>query len=335
MRVGIAGYGLAGRTFHSNLLKGAGFEVAAIMTSNEERRSLAREDFPQSAVVLSIEELVDEDLDLLVVATHNDAHADHAIAGLEAGIPVVVDKPTALSLDEVDEIFDAADANDVEVTTFFNRIWDSDSLTLKKALGEGILGNVFRMDSRYERFRPQRNPQSWRENTPAEDGGGLLLDLQPHLISTALDWFGPAELVYSSVRSIRGEVDDDVVLVLRHESGVDSYLAVSSIIGAPGPRLRVSGDQGSLIVHDVDKQEALLRLGKHPHNGTWDDDTISPAFLHQGDHVMSYQGVPGNYGTFYEKVHIALELGSEFPISQDFIRSVALIMDQAREESVR
>ena len=236
---------------------------------------------------------------------------------------------------EVDEILDAADANEVEVTTFFNRLWDSDSLTLKKAMSEGVLGNIFRMDSRYERFRPQRNSQSWRENIPHEEGGGLLLDLQPHLISTALDWFGPAELMYSSVRSIRGGVDDDVVLVLRHESGIDSYLAVSSIVGAPGPRFRVSGDQGSLIVHDVDKQEALLRLGKHPVDGQWDEDTTSPAFLHQGEHIMSYQGVPGNYGIFYEKVHIALELGSEFPISQDFIRSVAMIMDQAREESVR
>lgn len=335
MRVGIAGYGLAGRTFHSSLLKGAGFDVAAIMTNNDERRALAREEFPESALVVSIDELIDEDLDLIVIATRNDVHADHAIAALEAGIPVVVDKPTALSLDEVDEILDVADANDVEVTTFFNRLWDSDSLTLKKAMSEGVLGNVFRMDSRYERFRPQRNAHSWRENIPHEEGGGLLLDLQPHLISTALDWFGPAELMYSSVRSIRGGVDDDVVLVLRHESGVDSYLAVSSIVGAPGPRFRVSGDQGSLIVHDVDKQEALLRLGKHPRNGQWDDDTTSPAFLHKGEHVMSYEGVPGNYGIFYEKVHIALELGSEFPISQDFIRSVAMIMDQAREESVR
>ena len=335
MRVGIAGYGLAGRTFHSNLLKGAGFDVAAIMTNNDDRRALARDEFPESVLVVSIDELIDEDLDLIVVATRNDVHADYAIAALEAGIPVVVDKPTALSLDEVDEILDAADANDVEVTTFFNRLWDSDSLTLKKAMNEGVLGNVFRLDSRYERFRPQRSSQSWRENIPHEEGGGLLLDLQPHLISTALDWFGPAELMYSSVRSIRGGVDDDVVLVLRHESGVDSYLAVSSIVGAPGPRFRVSGDQGSLIVHDVDKQEALLRLGKHPVEGQWDEDTTSPAFLHKGEHVMSYQGVPGNYGIFYEKVHTALELGSEFPISQDFIRSVAMIMDQAREESVR
>ena len=165
MRVGIAGYGLAGRTFHSNLLKGAGFDVAAIMTNNDERRALARDEFPESAVVVSIDELIDEDLDLIVVATKNDVHADHAIAALEAGIPVVVDKPTALSLDEVDEILDAADANDVEVTTFFNRLWDSDSLTLKKAMSEGVLGNIFRMDSRYERFRPQRDRKSTRLNS--------------------------------------------------------------------------------------------------------------------------------------------------------------------------
>jgi len=56
MRVGIAGYGLAGRTFHSNLLKGAGFDVAAIMTNNDERRALARDEFPESVKNSSGEE---------------------------------------------------------------------------------------------------------------------------------------------------------------------------------------------------------------------------------------------------------------------------------------
>ena len=53
------------------------------------------------------------------------------------------------------------------------------------------------MDSRFERFRPDVNLTSWRENMSVADGGGQLLDLQPHLISTAIDWFGSAHLVTS------------------------------------------------------------------------------------------------------------------------------------------
>ncbi len=76
LRVGIAGYGLAGRYFHAPLLKGCGFNVVAIQTSNAERTQHALSDFPDTAVVSTIEELVAKDLDLVVVASANLVHAE-------------------------------------------------------------------------------------------------------------------------------------------------------------------------------------------------------------------------------------------------------------------
>ena len=55
LRVGIAGYGLAGRYFHAPLLKGSGFEVAAVLTTNSVRAEHARQDFPMTTVVESME----------------------------------------------------------------------------------------------------------------------------------------------------------------------------------------------------------------------------------------------------------------------------------------
>jgi len=86
LRVGIAGYGLAGRYFHAPLLKGCGFEVASVLTSNEVRRGHALEDFPETLVVGTMAELVAQDLDLVVVASANLAHADQAMTALSAGI---------------------------------------------------------------------------------------------------------------------------------------------------------------------------------------------------------------------------------------------------------
>ena len=100
LRVGITGYGLAGRYFHAPLLKGAGYEIAGVLTRNEERKAHALADFPGTTVVGTIEELLALDLDLLVVATANVAHASEAIAGLRAGVPVVVDKPMGRDLKE-------------------------------------------------------------------------------------------------------------------------------------------------------------------------------------------------------------------------------------------
>jgi scyllo-inositol 2-dehydrogenase (NADP+) len=331
LKVGIAGYGLAGRYFHAPLLKGCGFEVTAILTSNELRKTHALEDFPSTKVVTSIDELVSMDLDLVVVASANIVHADQAIAALEAGIPVVVDKPMGRNLDETQRIIDTSFALGVPVTTFFNRRWDSDALTIKKVLASGVLGEIHRMDSRFERFRPDLNPDSWRENMTPEDGGGQLLDLQPHLISTAIDWFGNAQLVTASVRSIRGSADDDSVLVLRHANGVMSYLSASAVVGAPGPRIRILGSKGALVINDLDPQEALLRQGKYPEGGSWSEPTSSVAHIYRGAETELVDSVSGNYALFYSAVSDAILHGKSWPVSNEDALLVARIIDQARE----
>jgi predicted dehydrogenase len=331
LKVGIAGYGLAGRIFHAPLLKGCGFEVVGVFTTSKVRREHALMDFSRTKVVGSISELVELDLDLLVVASANLVHAEHAIAGINKGIPVVIDKPMGRTAAEVQQIISVAQSKNVTVTTFFNRRWDSDALTIKKVLESKELGEVHRLDSRFERFRPELNPNSWRESMSAKDGGGLLLDLQPHLISTAIDWFGSASLLSASVRSLRSASDDDSVLVLHHNSGVDSYLSASALVGAPGPRIRILGTKGALVINDLDPQEALLRAGKFPENGTWTIPTTSEAFIHRGDEIERIESVPGNYGHFYKQVEQAIVNGAPWPVSTDDALLVSQIIDQARE----
>jgi len=335
LRVGIAGYGLAGRYFHAPLLKGCGFDVVGVLTTNGARAAEAQSDIPGVAIVATIEELVAMPLDLLVVASANIVHAEQAIAGIRAHIPVVIDKPMGRTYAETASITSLADKMQVPVTTFFNRLWDSDSLTLKRVLDEGLLGDVFRMDSRFERFRPTFTASSWREKYSATDGGGLLLDLQPHLISLALNWFGAAQVVHSSVRSIRGGADDDAVVTLKHSAGVDSYLSASAIVGAPGPRLRVLGTKGTLVINDLDPQEALLRSGKYPAGGSWELPTISRAFLHRGDEITEVVAENGNYAIFYQLVKGAIAGENEWPVSTADALDVARLLDDARELSIR
>lgn len=330
LRVGIAGYGLAGRYFHAPLLKGAGFEVAAIQTSNAERAGHALEDFPDVKVVATAQELVALPLDLVVVASANIAHAHDALIAIKAGIAVVVDKPMGRTLAETQLIIDAGLGAKVPVSTFFNRRWDSDALTIKRVIASGELGVIHRMDSRFERFRPDLNPTSWRENMSAADGGGQLLDLQPHLISTAIDWFGPATLVTASVRALRDGADDDSVLVLKHLSGVTSYLSASAVVGAPGPRIRILGTKGALVINDLDPQEELLRNGMYPKGGTWNVPTASRAFIHRGDDVNEVAGENGNYALFYTSVAGAIVGNNPWPIDNKDALLVAEIIDQAR-----
>ena len=334
MRVGIAGYGLAGRYFHAPLLKGCGYDVVVIQTSNAERAAHAVADFPNVKVVATIEELVAHELDLVVVASANVVHSQQAHAAISAGIPVVIDKPMGRTYAETAEIISAGERAGIPVSTFFNRRWDSDALTIKKVLASGVLGTIHRMDSRFERFRPELNTKSWRENMSAADGGGQLLDLQPHLISTALDWFGNAELVTSTVRAIRGGADDDAVLVLKHDSGVLSILSASAVVGAPGPRVRILGSKGALVINDLDPQEELLRSGKIPTGGKWDVPTKSTTFIYRGSEVEEIVGEDGNYAMFYTLVAGAIEGKNPWPIPNEDALLVASLIDQARENAL-
>lgn len=335
LRVGLAGYGLAGRFFHAPLLKGCGFELVAILTTNPDRVAQAHSDFPHAVVVSDMPDLLVQNLDLVIIASVNSVHVEQAIAALQAGIPTVVDKPMGRNLSETIQILNVSDEVGVPVTVFYNRLFDSDSLTIKRVLENNEIGNVFRIDSRFERYRPDLAAQSWREQSSAADGGGLLLDLQSHLVSTALDWFGPAELVSASVRSVRGASDDDVVLVLKHESGVDSYLSASAIVGAPGPRIRMLGDSGALVIDELDPQEALLRAGHVPHNGKWEVSTKSEAKIIRGEVVSDLQAEDGNYASFYTQVAGAITGKNQWPVSKAEILAVATIIDKARELNFR
>ena len=334
-RVAIIGYGLAGRTFHSNLLKGAGFEIAAVMLASENRKEQVLSDFPNAVVVSTVKEIIALRPNLVVVASPNSFHAPQAIELLKAKIPVVVDKPMALNAKETEEIIKVSKSEGVPVTVFFNRRWDSDALTIKKIIAEGILGNIFRFEARFERYRTLGNPDSWRERLSPAEGGGKLLDLQPHLLSTTIDFFGQGELQYSSVRSIRGLSDDDSYLVLKHENNIDSYLSACEVMGSPGPRIRLTGDKASLVVHGLDPQEGLLRQGLYPENGKWSVDTRTPAFIHRGDEITEYDSVPGDYVQFYLQVKAALETGAAMPVSTDDALYIARTIDQARANSVR
>jgi predicted dehydrogenase len=133
---------------------------------------------------------------------------------------------------------------------------------------------------------------------------------------------------------IRGGSDDDIVLTLKHQSGVDSYLSASAIMGSAGPRIRLVGDKATLVIKDLDPQESLLRSGVKPKDGKWQQSTKSAAYIHTGDQVVEYQGVDGNYTQYYLEVKAALA-GGKWPVSTEEALAVAKIIDQAREISFR
>ncbi|HUW78495.1 MAG TPA: Gfo/Idh/MocA family oxidoreductase [Candidatus Nanopelagicaceae bacterium] len=329
-RVGIIGYGLAGRVFHAPILKGVGFGIAGIVTHDSGRSAQAKSDHPAAEVLSSVDDLLNLKLDLVVVASVNKAHFENAVSAIDAGIPVVVDKPVGRNLDETVRLLDYAKSKNVPITAYYSRRWDSEALTTARVIRDASIGKVHRIESRFDRWRPEVRPNSWREQGSSDEGGGLLLDLQTHLVSQALFWAGPAEVAYASVRRIRGVTDDDVTIALRHSNGIESWLIVSAVSGFVGPRIRAFGNAGALVIDGLDPQEALLNAGKEPSDGYWTQAIETPARIVRGDEAEEITPEQGDYPGFYRRCAAALRGEGEWPVSTSEVQAVAKIIDDAR-----
>lgn len=326
LRVGIVGYGLAGRVLHGRLLAATpGLDVVAVLTRDPGRVAQAHEDFPSARVYDDLTAALTDGLDLVVIATPNATHVPLAVRAIDAGVATVVDKPLAVTAADAARLVDRARASDVPLTVFQNRRWDSEILTLRQLVEAGRLGQVRRFESRFERWRPHLDGTRWRESAPADAGGGILMDLGSHLVDQALYLFGPVTHVYAEVDARRGGADDDVFIALTHASGVRSHLWCSALAAAPGPRLRVSGSTAALVVEELDAQEEALRAGLPATSAH-----LSPARLQQDTRSQAVAPTPGRWQDFYAAVGGALRGHGPMPVDPDDAVAALLVLEAAR-----
>jgi predicted dehydrogenase len=340
LRVALAGYGLAGATFHAPLVAATdGLALAAVVTRDRERRAQLAADHPDAVAVDALEDALG-DVDLVVVASPNRFHAPLAQAAVAAGKHVVVDKPLAVTAPEARALADAARAAGVVLVPFQNRRWDDDFLTLRREVEAGRLGRVLRLESRFDRWRPQIREGVWREEPDPAAGGGLLLDLGSHLVDQAVQLLGPVTTVYAEldVRRPGAAVEDDVFLALAHVGGARSHLWAGVHAADGPPRFRALGDQGAFVSYGLDQQEAALRAGarpgKDPNFGARDVAAAGGAAFHDGS------GTPrpvelerGRWVDFYPAVVTAIRDGVAPPVAAEDSVRVLELLEAARESA--
>ncbi|MET8135799.1 Gfo/Idh/MocA family oxidoreductase [Streptomyces sp. NPDC005251] len=345
LRVGLVGYGLAGSVFHAPLIATTeGLALDTVVTTHPERQAQARAEFGDGLrFAATPDELLAraDELDLIVIASPNKTHVPIATAALKAGLPVVVDKPLAGTAADARELAALADERGLLLSVFQNRRWDNDFLTLRKLFAEGELGDVWRFESRFERWRPQPKG-GWRESGDPAEIGGLLYDLGSHLVDQALVLFGPAASVYaeSDIRRPGALTDDDTFIAITHESGVRSHLFASATTAQLGPRFRVLGSQAGYVKYGLDPQEADLRDGKRP--GVTAEWGIEPEALWgrvgSGESPLTGGGrpeptVPGAYPAYYAAVAAAIRDGGPNPVSAHEAAAALDVLEAARRSA--
>ena len=345
LRVAIIGYGLAGSVFHAPLISSVpGMSVAAIVTGNPERQARAHRDYPAAAIISSADQLWHDPslYDLVVVAAPNRLHVPFGVAAMNAGLPVVIDKPMAASVADAEQLITTSERTGKLLTVFQNRRWDNDFLTVLHLLDADLdlLGPITRFESRFERYRATPRQDVWREFPDPEEAGGLLFDLGSHLIDQALFLFRHPTHVYAEVDKRRpgALVDDDSFVALHFASGIRAHLWMSAVARIAGPRMRISGLRGTYERWGLDPQEDALRTGMRPGDPEWGlepREKWGRLSTEIGDiHIDStVDMLPGAYERYYELLRDALISGGPPPVDPADAVATLRIIEAAQQSA--
>jgi predicted dehydrogenase len=337
LQVGLIGFGYAGKTFHAPLIGAApGLVLAAVASSDPARVRASLGSGP--AVFASPEALIAEPtLDLVVIASPNATHFELASQALAAGKHVVVDKPFTATAGEALRLTEMAREKGLLLSVFHNRRWDSTTLTVDRLLASGMLGTIRYAAMHYDRFRPQ--PQDrWKENAAA--GGGLWMDLAPHLLDEAMHYFGQPLAIQADLGWLRpgATADDSFHARLRYADGLRVDLHASMLGALARPRIMLQGTRGSYLKQGLDPQEAMLKAGVDPRGPDWGADADRGiAVIEQDGGLASIEIATeaGAYPEYYRQVAQAIRSAGANPVPPVEALAVMRLLDAGRESHAR
>ncbi len=251
--VGVIGVGVIGRQ-HVERLTGPGSPARLVAVADQDpaaAQAVAQEH--GVAASASAAELIGRpDLDAVVIAVPSGLHARLAVAALDAGKHVLLEKPIEVTVTAADEILAAEQRSGKVLSVVSQRRFAAENQFIKKLVDEGRLGRITSATVEVALWRTQEYYDSgaWR-GTWALDGGGALMNQGVHLVDLALWLLGDVEEVYAHTGLLAHEnieVEDTVTLTARLRSGaLLTFLASTSAYGELPIRMSVMGDQGCVV----------------------------------------------------------------------------------------
>lgn len=304
--VGILGLGRSGFTLHAETLAAhPSFRVAAVADPLPERLEEAQQRFGCAAHADPAALLADPGCAVVVVATPSHTHAPLALAAVAAGRHVVVEKPVAQSLEELDAMTGAAAARGVLLAGFQPQRYAADFVAVREVIASGRIGRVVEIRRRSSGYNRRADWQMLRRM-----GGGELRNNGPHFIDQMLALLGPGEVeVWADLQHTvgAGDAEDHVKLCLRGAGGTVGDIEISrcDAFGAPewgvlGTAGGISGSARELRLRWFDPAELPpleLDAGAAPGRryGTgetipWREETIRPQ-QGRSAHALFYDGL--------------------------------------------
>lgn len=329
MRIGIVGYGSGGRYFHAPFIAAAkGLELAGVVARAPATVAKVHADLPGVPVYPSLADMLRAGVDAVTITTPPQTRRELVLEAIEAGVPVIADKPFAPSAQAGRELDAAAKAKGVPLAVFHNRRFDTDIQTIRKVLADGHLGKLWRVHSRMDLDEAK--------TLDAGPTGGLLRDLGSHLVDQALWLLGPATSVHAHLDMVdrpEGRTDAGFVLAIRHTSGVESYVSASKLNHLTAREWRAYGEAGSYVSSGTDVQAQAIFAGRRPADDLagWGFETQELwGTLRTAEGARSIPSEQGRYHTYYEAFEHAVRTGSPVPVTAEEAIRTLTVLDAAR-----
>jgi predicted dehydrogenase len=249
--VGLLGYAPSVGKIHGLGVEAtAGLSLRAACDLDPERIRQVQQDFPHITTYASADLLADDaDVELVIIATPPNSHASLALKMMGAGKHVVCEKPLALNRKETAAMVARAEKQQVHLSCHQNRRWDADYLAIRQVLAEGLIGDLFHMETFVGGF--EHPCGYWHSH--AAISGGTSYDWGAHY----LDWM--VSLIPERVTAVIGTRQkrlwhdvtnaDQERIQVRFAGGQEAEFLHSDIAAARKPKWYLLGTGGAIIGH--------------------------------------------------------------------------------------
>lgn len=337
IKTALLSYGMSGKVFHAPFIDfHSGFEL---MGSWERTKKLIQHDYPNVKSYTTLEEVLQDDIDLVIVNTPVETHFEYAKKVLLAGKHAIVEKSFTTTVAQAQELDNLAKENGLKLAVYHNRRWNSDFLTVKKVIDEDVLGDIVEVEFRFDRYNPVLSPKAHKEVASA--GAGILKDLGSHLIDQSLYLFGLPQSVFADIRITRLQsLVDDWIDILLYYPEFRVRLKAGFFVREANPAYVIHGKKGSFLKPRGDVQEDKLKLGEKPSLTSWGEESIEDeGLLHTEINGELFRGkipsLSGNYYGFFEGVYQSIVNDTKEPVTAQEGLQVMQIIEAAIESNAQ
>jgi predicted dehydrogenase len=251
LRVGLLGVGAIAQVVHLPVLtRMENVELVAVCDVDQPRARAIADRFG-IPMVCKDDDVVfaSDDIDAVIICSPSYLHESQAIAALQGGKHVLVEKPLALTAEAAERVIEAAEKTDRALMIAMNNRWRPDTMALRPFANNGELGHVFLTRGAWLNRKMRMVRPTWRHRK-ATAGGGALMDLGVQILDLCL-WmqdFPEAASVFTHLHQPEGmDVEDSAGILVRLTNGSAISLTVSWSLVAERDRhyMRMLGTRGS------------------------------------------------------------------------------------------